>query len=238
MPGYKKTYKRKTYRPYRKSKRQNIKRWVDGKPSMIETIANKYVGPLGKIAGTVANIAAMVNCEEKWADVASTATDLSATPFIQNFTGVAQSLGDNGRIGNKVKAKAVYLRYITTKAAAATASTIRYILVCDKEFDGAAAPLSQVLQASSSPGYLTAPMNDDYSKRFVILKEWSEILTSQYPVAKRKIYIPTDFHVLYDGVLSDPADCKENQVLLYAVCNETVNKPSMNFYGRFKFYDN
>lgn len=227
-------------RIYAGGKRRAIKRWAGEKPSIVDRIS-KYAGAIGKVAGTVSMLTQMVNCEKKWYDkptsnavISNTGTDVSL------YTNMAVGMTDQTRNGNVVKGKNLYGRY-SLLSNSLYPTLVRLVWVLDKEYNGATAPLSDVLQQADTH----SGVHMDNSKRFVILKDKLHIInpngnsTNPQQMIKGKFYFPTDFHIHYKGTTDTQASLKENQIILYAVSNQPLaSAPIITHYGRFRFYDN
>ena len=219
------------------NRRRNIKRWAGEKPSMIDKIA-RYAGPVGKIARTVAGIVQMVNTEKKYVDNDYSNTSVGSTGnLIATYTTMAQGLGDQARMGNTIKGKSISGKIIATKSTIPTTTQLRLLWVLDKECDGAAPVLSDVLDSVNT----LAGVNRNFSKRFVILKDKLVTLSSGgNDIRSMKFFFPTDFHIHFDGSTSAITDAKENHVFLYAISDSIGGSsyPIVSHWGRFNYYDN
>lgn len=107
--------------------------------------------------------------EKKNADAAPVTTSITfgqttANLFLLNAT--AQGAGATQRIGRRFQMKSIFVRWNGTLAATTTgSSSLRMLIVYDKEPKGAAPTALQVLDADNIAGL----MNLDNSKRFSIL---------------------------------------------------------------------
>lgn len=89
---------------------------------------------------------------------------------------IAQGTGVNQMLGSKVYIKRISVRfeiYMTSGGDAAIQNVFndrnaRVMLVLDKQCNGAAAVISQILSSNNFNSF----MNIENSKRFIILKEW------------------------------------------------------------------
>lgn len=233
--AFKKTFRRSRRATRRPSRRQAIKRWAGEKPSVIEKIA-RYAGPIGTIAKTVGGIMHMVNCEAKYVDNASAVTTIPTTgTFVATYTTMPQGLGDQARNGNSIKGKGINAKMLLFKNSSVASSTVRLMWVLDKECDGALPSITNILDNVD----VVSGLNKDFSKRFVVLKD-KVITLSDGAGTNRyyKQYIPTDFHVHFDGASSAITDAKENQVYLIAIGDQLTALPNILHWGRFTYYDN
>lgn len=232
-------YNRPRYtRKSRKStRRQRIKKWAGEKPSAVERIAKRYVGPMGTIASTVGSIMRMINPEKKYIDNTISLTSVPNTGItVATYTMMAQGLGDQARNGNTVKGVDVSGKMYLQKNIGVQTTAMRLLWVLDKECDGSIPSLSQILDNVD----IVSGVNKDYSKRFVILKDKMLTLNDGGGQTKfQKYYFPTDFHIHYDGTSSAITDAKENQIFLFAISDQTSDfAPIITHFGRFNFYDN
>lgn len=235
--AYKKQYRgrRRAY-PRRPNRRQRIKRWAGEKPSIMDKIA-RYAGPVGKIARTVGGIIQMINPEKKYVDNTVSLTPVPNTgALVATYTTMAQGLGDQARNGNSIKGVDIAGKMYLAKNIGVQTTAMRLIWVLDKECDGAAPTLTQILDNVD----IVSGINKDNSKRFVILKDKMLTLNDGGGQTKfQKYYFPTDFHVHFDGSTSAITDAKENQVFLFAISDQIATyAPMITHFGRFNFYDN
>lgn len=230
--GYKKRYARRA----RPTRRQRIKKMAGEKPSVMDRIA-RYAGPVGKIAKTVGGIISMINPEKKYVDNTVSLTSVPGTGvLVATYTMMAQGLGDQQRNGNSIKGVDIAGKMYLQKNIGVQTTAMRLIWVLDKECDGAAPLLSQILDNVD----VVSGLNKDYTKRFVILKDKMLTLNDGGGQTKfQKYYFPTDFHVHYDGATAAITDAKENQVFLFAISDQTADyAPLITHFGRFNYYDN
>jgi len=217
-------------RPMRSNtKKDRVKKLVDGKPpGRLELIAKNYIGPIGTIARTVAGIASAINVEDKLINVTSTAT-VGSSGSIALLTGLAQGLGDNDRVGNKLLLQSIYFNLIASQNPIATTTFLRVILFVDKECDGAAPAVADVIGPTPS---VVNPINEDLSKRFVILKnKVFNMNLNGTMTGKLKVFQKLPFHTFYDGATSGLSDLKENQLFLLLISDQATNSPSVSYYS-------
>lgn len=218
-------------------RRAQIKRWAGEKPSVVERIAKRYVGPMATIANTVGGIIRMINPEKKYIDNTVSLTSVSNTgTLVANYTMMPQGLGDQARNGNTIKGVDIHGKMYLQKNIGVQTTAMRLLWVLDKECDGAAPLLSQILDNVD----IVSGINRDFSKRFVILKDKMLTLNDGGGQTKfQKYYFPTDFHVHYDGSTAAITDAKENQVFLFAISDQTSDyAPLITHFGRFNYFDN
>jgi len=198
-----------------------------------------YAKALPALARTVGYMASMINSEAHYDDSQINSQDVDdTTGRVDVMTLIAVGDTDTTRTGNKILAKDITIRgrFERQSAATWTSAQIRLMLIVDKEYDGATPTVANILQTTGP----NSPMNQDYSKRFVVLSTRTYTLYENKPVVEWKMYKKLPFHIDYDGTAATAADCKENQVLLVAISNigTASNPPEITYYSRFKWYDN
>lgn len=237
-------YKRRQYRArgrrYRK-RGSRFSKLVTGKSNLsraerLLSAGAPYAKAVPAIANTVGRVLSMINTEDKYNDQTQSNQSVPNTGFVSSvLTVMARGTADNERIGNKVLGKDILIRgSVAINSASTVTQNVRLMLVCDKEYDGATAALTDVLQ-SVDP---FSPIEEHFTKRFTILRSYNFALSSQRPNVTFKIYSKVPWHVWYDGSGSTSTDGKENQLYLMAVSDLSTNVPVLTYYSRFKFYDN
>lgn len=114
--------------------------------------------------------------EVKYVDFPAPLASIPNTNFIQaTINQIAPGTGPSQRIGSQVAIKSVYYQYFLQIAMAPT-TCVRYILYWDRQPNGAAIGLGDIL--AQTP-YLTAPLNLDNRDRFVILADERTSLSPQ-----------------------------------------------------------
>lgn len=230
-------YKRKFYnkrrggRFIRKSKGGRTKQLVDGR---YNGYIKAGVAAMPYVIKSIRMLKQLVNSEEHYKDFQFNNT-FSTTGDIQLMSGIAIGDTDITRSGNKVLFKDLVFRGNVNASNLSTNTTVRMILFIDKECDGVTPTVTQLLQQAS----VHSPLNMDFSKRFVILKDqlmsFSNVGTLERVF---KTYKVLNFHGFYDGSTVAIADCKENQIFSLFISDTTVNNPGYSYWARIKYYDN
>lgn len=92
--------------------------------------------------------------------------------ILQSFNLIPQTTAANGRIGREVMVRSIDVTLTMEAAAASTIDNlIRVVLYLDKQSNGAAAEVAQILNLSNDIPPLVAHPNLENSQRFVILKD-------------------------------------------------------------------
>lgn len=215
----------------RKNKGGRTKQLVDGRYS---GFIQAGVRAMPYVLNSIKMLKQLVNSEEHYRDVQFNNTFTTAGD-IQLLSGIAQGDTDITRSGNKVLFKDIIFRANVNASSVPSATTARIIMFVDKECDGSNPTVAQVLQQAS----VHSPLNMDFSKRFVVLKDWL-FGYSNVGILERvvKTYKTLNFHGFYDGTTVTVTDCKENQIFILFISDAATNAPGYSFWSRIKFYDN
>ena len=152
-----------------------------------------YMKVIPALAKGIGRLSSIINSELHYLDTTA-APSVSSSGTISLLTGVAIGDTDITREGNKVMSHDLNVRFHCYLHASATVSQIRLMIVCDKECDGAVFTVANLLQVVGP----LSPLNQDYSKRFVILYDKMITLdTSGQRNRTWKKYIKTPFHIHY-----------------------------------------
>jgi len=231
MPRFMKLYRKGRGKKIKKTKGGRAKQLVDGKYS---GYISAGVAAIPYLIKSVRLLKQLVNSEEHYIDIASNAT-YNNTGTIVYLSSVAVGDTDVTRTGNKVLFKDIIFRFNLYGNNAQPNTTTRVILFIDKENDGVLPNVTDVLM-SASP---LAPVNINFSKRYVILKTW---LVTFSNTGKNdfssKCYKILNFHGNWDGTSNTIADAKENQIFALILSDTSSSNPGYSLYSRIKFYDN
>lgn len=230
-------------RRFRRRFRRRSRRFIPTGPvnpgkRMVDGTATKWISTgvraIPYLIKTVRMMKGLINSELHYLDTTET-DNVSSSGDISGLTLMATGDTDVTREGNKILAHDVYVRGYAQIHTSALQSIVRIILFVDKECDGVAPTVANVLQTTS---YLS-PLNQNFSKRFVVLHDRSMALNDTGENSKPfKFYVKVPFHIHYDGTSANITDAKENQIFLLLISNESTNTPVVNWYARFKWYDN
>lgn len=240
--AYRRTYRRnyrsrRSYGTRRPTRTFRNRRLVTGHgTTKIEKLA-RYAGSVGSIARTVAGMAKMINSEEKYHDnLVNLAVDSTGNLNV-HLTGIAAGDTDQTRNGNSLLGR--YINIKGTILAGTISSVVRLMLICDKQADGVAPSISDVLDSTGLG--VNAMLNKDYSGRFVLLKELRiNVNINGANLVPYQMFVKTPWHLRYDGSTGNVADTKENQLYLLGISSAASGgtAPTVSFASRFNFYDN
>lgn len=237
MPGYQRRRPRRRYSRRAPSRKDKIAKLVTGRSSTSAPMRMLRNGAsalriVPSLVKSVATIQSMINTELKFVDTNNTFNP-SSSGTVSYLSGMATGTDDSERIGNSILAHDNYIRLSCAFNTSASATFVRIILICDKECDGVAPVVTNVLQTASP----YSPLNQDFSDRFVVI--WDKFFSQdpQKLTMATKKYTTTPFHIKYDGSTSGVASAKENNIFMLSITNEATNTPTIVYYNRFRYYD-
>lgn len=174
--------------------------------------------------------------EVKALDVSSTTASIdNATGLVTSLNSIPVGTGPTQRIGNQVSIKSIYYQYVLNFGTGPVPNAIRHLVVWDRQSNGAAALMNQVLTAGSD--FLVAPLSLAYRDRFTVLVDERTTLSPngdqiRFCSGFRKINQRCDF-------IGNPIPTTGNLFSIF-VSDETVvaNEPTVYFTYRVRFIDN
>lgn len=212
--------RRRRYRSYRRKK---MSRW------------GNYKAGLGQLYRDVKLLKGLINTEKKVVDVVSTGTAISTTPSFILLNGLATGTDRTDRIGDSVKFSFEMLRIKATIHASATGTTIRVILLRDKQTNAALPTASQLFESSTN---ILSPLSLTWGKRYMIYCDKWVKLNQDFPektfFCKRRL----KFHTKFGGNSTAITDVSTNSFVLVLWSDEATNTPTVEYYNRMRFIDN
>lgn len=212
MPA-RRNFRRAPRRP-RFKKADKTKLMVDGKSTL--TRAENMLKNGASIATTVYALAKAVgaiqkgmNAETKYTDLALSGVATSLTGVVNNITVIAQGTDDNQRIGNSIKLQKLHYRWVVHDNTSAAPHRGMIMFLVDKQYDGVDPTATEILEAVEPLSML----NQDYSKRFVVLKRHNYTLSPGNVSLQFEGHVDLPFHCKYDAAAGAVASGKENQIL-------------------------
>lgn len=179
--------------------------------------------------------------ERKNTDVSSTMVPALTSSFCtpQLINGLAQGVGNNERVGRKAIMKSVALRYIyNTGSAGGQQSQVRIVIFYDKQTNGAAPLVGDVIAGGNFTGHNLLANSD----RFVILMdEISDSAQSSQLNITGKRYMKVNLEVLFGGATSGISSINSGSLMIMAANNSdpTVGSSAGTVYftTRVKYTD-
>ncbi len=173
---------------------------------------------------------AMPAGEKKFFDTTLSSTSLATAGVVLNdsLNLIPQNVTETGRIGRKVVIRKIHMRGFMILAANATASSevYRVMLVLDRQANGAAATVLNVLDTADEKSY----NNLANSGRFLVLKDWygamnktADVGTNINSVIKTFTYnksceIPLEF----DAAVGAITEIRSNNLFLIGISSSTT----------------
>lgn len=175
----------------------------------------------------------MINSEQKKRITTNSITP-TASGSILNLCQIAQGDDEDNRTGNRVLLHSIYFKAVATIHASATDTYVRVIFFVDKQNDGSAPTVADVLELASVLGFL----NPDNTERFGIIKDDVYHLSQDQGKSGTymKQYIDCNFHVDFDGTAE--GDTNTNCVYMLVISTEATNTPTFTYNFFKKWYDN
>lgn len=200
--------------------------------------AKQLKSDVSKVMRYLPVMKALLNVEDKYIDSTATAVSVSTTPGQVLLNGCTQGNTASTRVGWSIKA--VNLEVIVSlkidDAETATPSMIRWVIVRDKQCNGAAFS-STSYWVSNSVVSLTNVANQ---QRFHTYKDDLVMLSPNGPeCACHREVIPMQFHTDYNsGNAGTVADIATDSLYFMYISDNNTNTPHLDYAFRYWFVDN
>lgn len=198
------------------------------------------------------HLATLVNVEDKKWDVdGSGGITLSNTPTIVNLSNIAQGNDYFNRSGDSILGQKIEFRAILASNANVASTTVRLLIVCDRDQRGTDPVLGDVLAAGAIA--LCQPYNPLSGDRFEILYDEQlslnsagaglatsgtsttyTVVTEPFPPLIRK----WNRHLKYIGTAGADASNYEGALYLMCYAADASNGPTLRYTFRLHFTDN
>lgn len=181
----------------------------------------------------------LVNVEIKNFDVQQTNIAITDTPVIIQLSNIPQGDTTNQRDGSQCKVLSLELSIFLTRHASASNTTIRLMLVCDKQTNQAIYLNSDLLDDTTILDNIVSPYNLDNKYRFTVL--WDRIFHVTAGSGSSKSF-KKSFRMSkilrFDGNTPSIADLTSSSLSLVQVSNENTNDPAITMFSRLRYVDN
>ncbi len=214
-----------------------------GKPSRY-TKYKKY----GMISLSVANkalnialkIKRLLNVEYKFVDTQQTpAVGITQAGIFQDLPLTAQGTTVSTREGDQIKLMSLYLNYFGSMSASASASTVRVVIVHDKQPNGASATNSQIWDDATANDLIISPANLGNKYRFKVLyNKLHQMSISGNQNFRGSKYMKLAMPVRYSASAGTIADITTNNIQLWFISDEPTNLPAVRSFLRLRYVDN
>ncbi len=181
----------------------------------------------------------LINVEIKNFDVQQTNTAITDTPVIIQLTNIPQGDTTITRDGAQCKVLALELSIFLTRHTSSENTTVRLMLVCDKQTNQAIYLNSDLLEDVTVIDNLVSPLNLDNKFRFTVLWDRLFHVTAGSGSSKsfKKIFRMSKI-IRFDGNTPSIADLTSSSLSLVQMANEVTNDPSITMFSRIRYVDN
>lgn len=200
--------------------------------------AKMVVGDAAKALALARRVKGMLNVEVKNFDTKQTATELTNTMVITQLTNIPRGDTTNERDGSQCKMVGVNLHYLLVVSATAPRTSVRILLVLDKQTNQAIYNIADLIEDTAASQNIISPRNLDNRHRFVVLYDRVHHLSLDFNTITVKKYIKRNILLRYDASTPSIADLTQNSLSLIQVTNESTNKPTITSFIRVRFVDN
>ncbi len=182
----------------------------------------------------------MLNVEYKFHDIAITAVNVSSSPIITQITNIPSGDTSESRDGAQIKLTSVNLRYFIEASAADPSTSVRLMLVHDKQTNGAIYSSGDLLKDATADDAIVSPLNLDNKFRFRVLYNKVHCFSNtgnqtQYG----EVHIPLNLRLRYDASAGDITDLTSSSLSFVQLSTSTsTNFPAITFHSRVRFVDN
>ncbi len=192
-----------------------------------------------KALGIAKHLKRLVNVEIKNFDVQQTNTTIAGSPVIIQLSNIPQGDTTITRDGAQCKVLALELSIFLTRHSSSTNSTVRLMLVCDKQTNQAIYVNSDLLEDVTIIDGLVTRYNLDNKFRFSVI--WDRLFHINEGSSSSKSFKKTfrmNKILRFDGNTPSIADLTSNSLSLVQVSNEATNTPSITMFSRLRYVDN
>lgn len=213
---------------YKKYKKQ-YKRWQKRHGGAL-SVALKALSIAKTIQG-------FVNTEIKKVDITYSVSPSASTGSICLINGIPQGDATDERNGNSVRSKYINIKGKVNLHASAANTSVRVMLVLDKEARLASMTTTQLLLPVTNLGF----RNTNNLTRFVVLKDFNMNVSSLERKEKYfSFYKKLSFRPRFekDDAGGTIASIQNNALYIVLISDEATNAPTVAFQARYGYIDN
>ncbi len=191
------------------------------------------------LANQVFKLKRMINVEYKNFDIQLTNGTATSAGAIQQASNIGQGDTTITRDGNQVKALSIFFRCNVKMNASARASSVRIMLVLDKQTNGAIYTMADLLLDVTADDIITSPLNIDNKFRFKVIydKVFSLSITGTQLINFKK-YFKINLPIRFDAAAATIAAVTSNSLSIVRITDEDINLPTVTYTHRLRFVDN
>lgn len=189
----------------------------------------------------VSSLKKLINTEFKFFDVDETGVyDVPDTGVMYHLNHPVRGDEANERDGSSVRNKSIELTYQVKYNPVAGNSTVRSMIILDKQPNASQPTLSQILASAASVTGIMSPRNLYFRKRFVILHDQRICLSANdNPDYFVHFYKKLDMHTEFNtSVTSTYADVNTNSLWFVQLSDKGDTYPQSIMYSRIRYLDN
>lgn len=181
-----------------------------------------------------------IDTERKFFDFQATATDLVAAGAVIHLTSIAEGADPNQRIGRSVRCKSLVLRTHTQLPDNLDVLTqsVRYMILIDKQPNGALATNTDILQSTVSPFNILSVLQPANFKRFRVLRDFTVVMNrDSRNLVVTKHFIRLNLQPRWGSAGSSIGDIATGALLLFIVTDNAVmtNSPQSSILTRLRW---
>lgn len=182
-------------------------------------------------------IYSLINVEFKYYTLSFSGQNPTTAPQFDLLTGIAQGDDVSNRSGRKILLKSVFIRGNLNINSSATQTNVRFMIIMDKNGNGATPGAAEVFNSTSSINLVLNP--DNAGERFKVLwdKNFNLSINGRGNATVYK-YIKLFNHCGFDGTSGAVGDCTSNHLWLVTISSEATNTPAWSAFTRVRFIDN
>lgn len=181
----------------------------------------------------------LLNVEYKFHIKIESATAMNSTPSSYNLCLIPQDVSEQGRNGNQIKLKRITVDYYATIGVTAVHTVVRFILIQDRQCNGAGITSSELLDDTSVNDNLVSGFKNDNKYRFNILSDRTHRLSATGMNSfKGRIKKKVNMMIRYDASTGDISSQTSNNISLLIISNEPTYPPIVTFKAKLLYVDN
>ncbi len=182
----------------------------------------------------------MLNVEKKEHNIILTdATIIDGIGAIQQLSNIAQGDTTLTRDGAQCKLVSIYIKGFLEMSASATSTTVRLMLIWDKQTNQAIYATTDLLLNATEKDSVVSPLNLNNKYRFVVL--WDRLFSMSITGTQTihfTYFKKLNIVLRYDASTTAIADLTTNSISMLRVSSEVTNVPLMTISQRLRFIDN
>ncbi len=180
----------------------------------------------------------LINVEYKFIDTISLQA-ISTTPLIIPLSNISQGDTTITRDGSQIKCLSIQFSYFWTLNASAAVTTMRVLLVKDKQTNQSLYAAGDLLSDITASDAINSPYNRDNRKRFNIMYDKIISLSdSNHKQMHFGMKFSQEQILRYDANAGTIADLTQSSYSIMLVSTEPTNTPVFTSFVRLNFVDN